>query len=52
MLTFIIQFRYDSEDRLKNLLRGVVYLHNHFKNDSNILIIDQDDNFKLLNIVC
>jgi hypothetical protein len=48
MLSFIIQFRYDSEDRLKNLLRGVIYLHNHFKNDSNILIIDQDNNFDLL----
>ena len=48
MLTFIIQFRYDSEDRLKNLLRGVIYLHHHFKNDSKILVIDQDDNFDLL----
>lgn len=48
MLSFIIQFRYDSEDRLKNLLRGVIYLHHHFKNDSDILIIDQDNNFDLL----
>jgi predicted glycosyltransferase involved in capsule biosynthesis len=48
MLSFIIQFRYDSEDRLKNLLRGVIYLHSHFKNDSSILIIDQDNNFDLL----
>lgn len=47
MLSFIIQFRYDSEDRLQNLLRGVIYLHNHFKNDQ-ILIIDQDNNFDLL----
>lgn len=42
--TFIIQFKYDSEDRLRNLLRGVIYLNYHFKNKAEILIIDQDNN--------
>lgn len=44
MITFIIQFRYDSNDRLNNLIRGVTYLDHHFKNTGEILIIDQDDN--------
>jgi hypothetical protein len=48
MISFIIQFKYDSEDRLRNLLRGVIYLHNNFAN-SEILIIDQDDNAEYLN---
>lgn len=47
MISFIIQFKYDSDDRLKNLMRGVIYLNHHFK-DSEILIIDQDDNESML----
>lgn len=43
MISFIIQFKYDSDDRLRNLLRGIIYLNHHFK-DSEIIIIDQDDN--------
>lgn len=47
MISFIIQFKYDSDDRLRNLLRGTIYLNHHFK-DSEILIIDQDDNADVL----
>ena len=47
MISFIIQFRYDSDDRLRNLLRGVIYLNHHFKK-SEILVIDQDNNLDSL----
>jgi hypothetical protein len=46
MISFIIQFRYDSNDRLNNLLRGIIYLNHHFKEDGEIIVIDQDDNEK------
>jgi hypothetical protein len=48
MITFITQFKYDSQDRLKNLLRSVIYLHHNFKNNCEIIIIDQDNNNEYL----
>ena len=40
---FIIPFRLDSEDRLKNLFRGILYLTYKFP-DTKIFIINQNIN--------
>lgn len=41
--TFIIQFKYDSSDRLTNLLRGLIYLTHQFKHDAEYLVVLQND---------
>lgn len=41
--TFIIQFKYDSTDRLKNLLRCLIYLTHQFKDTAEYLVILQNN---------
>jgi len=41
--TFIIQFKYDSVDRLTNLLRSLIYLTYQFKDEAEYLVILQNN---------
>ena len=38
-LTFTIPFRYDSEDRLRNLRTIIAYINKHF--DTNIHVMEE-----------